>query len=115
MYDVAVLGLGAVGSATAYQCAKRGLTVLGLDQFSPPHAHGSSHGETRITRKAIGEGDAYVPLVLRANELWREIERESGSKLITLTGGLWISSAGRQAETHVANFFDNTVNAARRF
>jgi sarcosine oxidase len=115
MYDVAVLGLGAVGSATAYQSAKRGLSVLGLDQFTPPHTQGSSHGETRITRKAIGEGDAYVALVLRSNELWREIERESGAKLITLTGGLWISSARRQAETHVANFFDNTVNAARRF
>jgi sarcosine oxidase len=115
MYDVVILGLGATGSAAAYQSAKRGLSVLGIDQFSPPHTHGSSHGDTRITRKAIGEGDVYVPLVLRANEIWREIQREAGVDLITLTGGLWISSAARQAESHVANFFDNTVSAARRF
>ena len=56
-----------------------------------------------------------MPLVLRANEIWREVEREAGARLITLTGGLWISSPARQAETHVANFFDNTVAAARRF
>ena len=115
MHDVIIVGLGATGSAAAYQCAKRGLRVLGIDQYAPPHTLGSSHGDTRITRKAIGEGDAYVPLVLRSNEIWREIEREAGAKLITLTGGLWISSPARQAETHVANFFDNTVNAARRF
>jgi sarcosine oxidase len=115
MFDLIVLGLGAAGSATAYQASKRGLKVLGIDQFSPPHVHGSSHGDTRITRKAIGEGDVYVPLVLRSNEIWREVERESGADLITLTGGLWISSPARQAETHVANFFDNTVQAARRF
>jgi sarcosine oxidase len=115
MYDVIVLGLGATGSAAAYQLAKRGLGVLGIDQFSPPHREGSSHGDTRITRKAIGEGDVYVPLVLRSNEIWREVQRESGANLITLTGGLWISSSARQAETHVVNFFDNTVNAARRF
>ena len=115
MYDVVILGLGATGSAAAYQSAKRGLCVLGIDQYSPPHALGSSHGDTRITRKAIGEGDVYVPLVLRANEIWHEIQRETGANLITLTGGLWISSGARRAETHVANFFDNTVTAARRF
>ena len=115
VFDLIVLGLGATGSATAYQAAKRGMSVLGIDQFAPPHAQGSSHGETRVTRQAIGEGDAYVPLVLRANEIWREVERETGADLMTVTGGLWISSPARQAETHVANFFDNTLQAARRF
>lgn len=115
MFDLIVLGLGATGSATAYQAAKRGMRVLGIDQFAPPHVHGSSHGDTRVTRQAIGEGDAYVPLVLRANEIWRDVERETGAELMTVTGGLWISSPARQAETHVANFFDNTLNAARRF
>jgi sarcosine oxidase len=114
-FDAIVLGLGAVGSASAYQLAKRGARVLGIDRFSPPHSLGSSHGDTRITRKAIGEGDAYVPLVLRSYELWREIEAETGASLMTVTGGLWISSSARQAETHVANFFDNTIAAARRF
>ncbi len=73
-YDVAVLGLGAMGSAAAYQLAKRGRNVLGIDRFSPPHTRGSSHGETRITRLAIGEGPHYSPLALRSHEIWREIE-----------------------------------------
>ena len=114
-YDVIVVGLGAVGSATLYQLAKRGRRVLGIDQYSPPHAFGSSAGETRITRKAIGEGDQYVPLALRSYEIFREIEKETGARLLKVTGGLWISSPARQAETHVANFFDNTLAAARRF
>ena len=113
-FDAIVIGLGAAGSATAWQLAARGLTVLGLDAHAPPHDLGSSHGSLRITRKAIGEGDAYVPLVLRSNELWRSLEREGGERLMGITGGLWISSPQRQAETHVANFFDNTLAAATR-
>lgn len=112
---MAVVGLGAAGSAALYHLARRGYRVVGIDQFEPPHAFGSSTGETRITRKAIGEGDQYVPLVLRSYDLFRELERESGESLLTVTGGLWISSPARQAETHVANFYDNTLAAARRF
>ena len=115
MYDAVVVGLGAVGSATLHQLALRGARVLGIDRFEPPHAFGSSAGETRITRKAIGEGDMYVPLALRSYDLFRELEREAGEPLLKVTGGLWISSPGRQAETHVANFFDNTLAAARKF
>ena len=55
-FDVVVIGLGAVGSATLYQLSKRGIAALGIDQFEPPHTMGSSHGETRITRMAVGEG-----------------------------------------------------------
>ena len=115
MYDAVVVGLGAAGSAALYQLARRGARVLGIDQFTPPHAFGSSGGETRITRQAIGEGDAYVPLALRSYDIFRELEREAGESLLMVTGGLWISSPARQAETHVANFFDNTLAAARRF
>ncbi len=114
-FDAAVVGLGAMGSATAYQLAKRGQRVLGIDRYEPPHAHGSHCGESRITRKAIGEGEMYVPLVLRAYEIWREIEEATGEALLEIRGGLWISSARRGSEVHVANFFDNTVAAARRF
>jgi sarcosine oxidase len=114
-YDVLVLGLGAMGSAAAYQLARRGQRVLGLDQFSPPHAFGSSHGETRITRLAIGEGEHYTPLVLRSHELWREIERETGADLLTVTGGLVISSSAKTAMLHVADFFTNTVAAAEKY
>ena len=77
--DVVVVGLGAVGSATTYQLAKAGVSVVGIDRFSPPHAQGSSHGETRITRLAVGEGAEYVPLVRRSHELWREIEAGTGT------------------------------------
>jgi sarcosine oxidase len=114
-FDAIVVGLGAMGSATAYQLARRGKRVLGIDRHSPPHAEGSHCGETRITRKAIGEGAMYVPLVLRAYEIWREIEAATGESLLQVTGGLWISSARRQSEVHVANFFENTIAAARRF
>jgi sarcosine oxidase len=115
MHDVVVVGLGAVGAATLYQLARRGARVVGIDRFRPPHAFGSSHGETRITRLAIGEGDEYVPLVARSHELWREMEAATGRKLLTVTGGLWISSAARRREIHVTDFFHNTLRAARRF
>jgi len=83
-FDTIVLGLGAMGSAAAYQLAKRGNKVLGVDQFSPPHIYGSSHGDTRITRQAIGEGEQYTPLSLRSYELWREIEKEIGKNLLLM-------------------------------
>ena len=114
-YDAIVLGLGAMGGAAAFQLAKRGARVLGLDQYEPPHANGSSHGDTRITRLAIGEGDHLTPLVLRAHEIWREVEGETGATLLTSTGGLVISSPRRTSFTHVEGFFENTVAAAAKF
>ena len=112
-YDVIVLGLGAMGAAAAYQLARRGAKVLGLDQFSPPHRHGSSHGETRVTRLAIGEGAHYTPLVMRSHEIWRAIEQETGAKLLTVNGCLIVSSNAPRAVTHVEDFFQNTVAAAK--
>jgi monomeric sarcosine oxidase len=85
-HDVIVLGLGGVGSATAYALAKRGYRVLGLDQFSPPHALGSSHGETRIIRQAYFEHPGYVPMLIRAYALWRELEQEVNQTLYHRTG-----------------------------
>lgn len=111
-YDAIVLGLGAMGSAALYQLAKRGARVLGIDRHAPPHSFGSSHGDTRITRLAIGEGAHYTPLVKRSHEIWREIERETGESLMTATGGLIVSSEAKIAVTHVARFFQNTVDAA---
>ncbi|MEJ9230279.1 N-methyl-L-tryptophan oxidase [Peribacillus butanolivorans] len=87
-YDVIVIGLGAMGSTAAYQLAKRGQRVLGLEQFGPAHDQGSSHGGSRIIRQSYFEDPAYVPLLLRAYELWDEIERESGEEILTITGGL---------------------------
>lgn len=114
-YDAIVLGLGAVGSAAAYQLALRGCRVLGIDQFSPPHDLGSTHGDTRITRQAIGEGAHYTPLALRSYELFREVERETGADLLTVCGGLIISSDGVTTGTHVSGFFENTLAAARAY
>lgn len=87
-YDAIVVGLGAVGSATLYQLARRGARVLGVDQFAPPHSLGSSHGQTRITRLAVGEGEQYVPLVRRSHEIWAELEAATGQSIYTRTHGL---------------------------
>ncbi|MBS1802129.1 MAG: N-methyl-L-tryptophan oxidase [Acidobacteria bacterium] len=89
-FDVIILGLGAMGSAAAHQIARRGHRVLGIDQFTPPHDRGSSHGGSRIIRQAYFEGADYIPLVLRAYELWHDLECETSTKLIHTTGGLVI-------------------------
>ena len=114
-FDTIVLGLGAMGSAAVYQFAKRGNKVLGIDQFSPPHILGSSHGDTRITRQAIGEGEQYTPIALRSYEIWQEIEKETGKKLLEMNGGLIISSGAKTAINHVENFFENTIAAAKKY
>ena len=91
-FDVIVVGLGAMGSSAAYHLAMRGARVLGLEAFSPAHDKGSSHGESRIIRQAYFEDPAYVPLVLRAYDLWKELEAESGQELLNVTGGVAIGS-----------------------
>jgi sarcosine oxidase len=113
-FDVIVIGLGAIGSAALYQLSRRGARVAGFDRFSPPHDLGSSHGDTRITRLAIGEGEHYTPLVRRSHEIWRDLEKETGASLLTQCGELIISSAARKSSLHVEGFFDNTVEAARK-
>jgi len=85
-YDVIVLGLGGMGSSTSYQLAKQGLHVLGIEQFSEAHALGSSHGKTRLIRKAYFEHPDYVPLLQKSYELWHEIEEFSQEKLLHITG-----------------------------
>ncbi|HEY2761829.1 MAG TPA: N-methyl-L-tryptophan oxidase [Pirellulales bacterium] len=89
-YDVIVLGCGGVGSAALYHLAKRGVQVLGLDQFPPGHNRGSSHGRTRIIRQAYFEHPDYVPLLLRAYELWQELSDHYGKQLYHEIGLLQI-------------------------
>jgi sarcosine oxidase len=89
-YEAIVVGLGAMGSATLYHLARRGVRALGLEQFSPAHALGSSHGDSRIIRETYFEHPLYVPLVQRAHQLWRELEQETGTPLMKITGGLMI-------------------------
>src|SRR5437763_14369390 len=89
-YDAIVVGLGAMGSASLSHLAKRGSKVLGLEQFTPGHGFGSSHGDSRIIREQYFEHPLYVPLVQRAYQLWRELEERAGRSLLTITGGLMI-------------------------
>lgn len=116
IYDVIIIGLGAMGSAAAYQLAKRNVKILGIDQFSPPHNLGSTHGETRVTRKAIGEGEEYVPLTLRTYEIFQEIEAETKADLLTMTGGLIMSKSSGTANLHGNDgFIETTVATAKKF
>jgi sarcosine oxidase len=108
IYDAIVLGTGGVGSAALFHLARRGLRVLGIDRFTPAHDRGSSHGETRIIRQAYFEHPDYVPLLLRAYELWAELEELSGEQLFHQVGllqvgprdGAVVSGVLKSAEQH---------------
>jgi sarcosine oxidase len=114
-FDVIVLGLGAVGSAAAYNLARRGRKVLGFDRYSPPHSFGSSHGETRVTRAAIGEAEEFSPLALRSHEIWRDLERQTGNKLFNQCGCLFIPSRHDTTIHGVTGFFANVEAAAKKY
>ena len=96
-----------MGSAILAECAARKATVLGLEQFGRAHELGSSVGKSRLIRKAYFEDPAYVPLVLRAYELWRELEKQSGETLLTITGLLTVGEEG-------SGIIEGTRRAARR-
>ena len=113
--DAIVIGLGAVGAATLYQLARRGVRVLGIDRFAPPHDRGSSHGETRVTRQAIGEGEIYVRFAQRSHEIWRELEAQTGERLLFECGFAAIDGSGGASLLHgKAGFVQGTIDAARR-
>ena len=107
-FDVIVAGVGGMGSAVAYHLARRGKRVLGLERFDIPHEMGSSHGITRVIRLAYSEHPSYVPLLRRAYELWDELERRAGERLLHLTGcvdasppgGAIFAGARRAAQEH---------------
>ncbi|SDP30916.1 FAD dependent oxidoreductase [Streptomyces sp. cf386] len=107
-YDVIVVGLGGMGSAAAYHLAARGRRVLGLERFGPVHNLGSSHGGSRIYRQAYFEDPAYVPLLLRAHELWKKLATDSGREVFTETGGLLIGREDSLA-------FAGTLDSARQW
>jgi sarcosine oxidase len=93
-FEVIVIGLGAMGAATLWQLGLRGIKALGIDRFSSPHAQGSSHGETRITRCAVGEGTAYVPLAQASHRIWRALEAATSQELLVQCGNLVIGHEG---------------------
>ncbi|MCX5658709.1 MAG: N-methyl-L-tryptophan oxidase [Planctomycetota bacterium] len=96
-FDVIVVGLGTMGSATCHQLAKRGLRVLGIEQFGIPHAQGAHHGYSRLIRKAYFEHPNYVALLQRAYALYDELEAVSGMKLLYRTGGLYMGTPEGEA------------------
>jgi sarcosine oxidase len=113
-FDVIVIGLGAFGAATTYQLARTGARVLGLDRYAPPHSFGSTHGETRITRLACGEGPEYTPFARRSHEIWRDFERATGATLLQQNGLLVISGPGQRAAAHgKEDFLASTAAIAR--
>lgn len=115
-YDVAVVGLGAMGSAAAYQLSKRpDISVVGIDRYRPPHPHGSTHGDTRATRSAPFEGEGLVPMVRRSVQIYREeLEPATGRTLFRQSGGLIIGRPGAAGYHNVANPFQSTISAAER-
>ena len=102
-FDAIVIGLGGMGSATLYHLARRGLRVLGLEQFTIPHAFGSSHGLTRIIRMAYFESPRYVPLLRRSYELWDRLQIEAGEPLLHMTGSI---DAGWEGSRTVSGSLD---------
>ena len=105
-YDVIVVGVGGMGSAAAWQLARRGRRVLGLERYDIPHARGSSHGVSRIIRLPYYEDPAYVPLLRRAYELWREAEAAAGERLLVTTGSI---DAGPEGDA----LFEGALASAR--
>lgn len=96
-WDVVVVGLGAMGGLALWRLAcRRGVRVVGVEQFEPGHDRGASHGESRIFRTAYMEGESYVPLMRRARRLWAELEQETGTALAVRTGCLSIGPAGSE-------------------
>ncbi|WP_421617039.1 N-methyl-L-tryptophan oxidase [Brevibacillus sp. TJ4] len=107
-YNAVIVGAGSMGMAAGYYLAKTGVRTLLIDAFDPPHTMGSHHGDTRIIRFAYGEGSDYVPLALRAQELWNELEQEAGETLFLQTG---VVSVGKKDD----DFLRGVRESSERF
>ncbi|SEL38080.1 N-methyl-L-tryptophan oxidase [Kosakonia sacchari] len=102
-YDLIIIGSGSVGAATGYYATRAGLNVLMTDAHLPPHQQGSHHGDTRLIRHAYGEGEKYVPLVLRAQQLWDQLASESGEAVFERTGVINLGPADSEFLANVAH------------
>lgn len=111
-FDLIVVGLGAMGAATLYQAAKQGANALGIDRFQPPHTTGSTHGETRMTRLAVGEGPQYVPLVKRSHEIWQALTEETGQHLLYLCGLYTAAPKNTGGAGHYGGFVEKAADVA---
>lgn len=108
MIDAAIIGAGSMGMAAGYYLSKAGKSVVLLDKYDPPHSEGSHHGESRIIRHAYGEGEKYVPLALRSQQLWENLEKEAAAKVFLKTGVLNIG-------TKNSAFLSNVIKSAKEF
>jgi sarcosine oxidase len=115
VFDIVVVGLGAVGGAALLAGARAGAKIAGIDKFAPPHTFGSTHGETRIVRAAIGEGAAYTPFAQRSFELWDQLSAETGDKLVTQCGLLVLGGVLPHAMHVPQGFLETTIDSARSF
>ncbi|WNS76233.1 N-methyl-L-tryptophan oxidase [Bacillus sp. DTU_2020_1000418_1_SI_GHA_SEK_038] len=107
-YDVIVIGAGSMGMAAGYFLSKSGKRTLLIDSFNPPHNKGSHHGDTRIIRHAYGEGEEYVPLALKAQELWHDLENATGKQLFLQTGVLNVGN-------EKSDFIQNIISSSKRY
>lgn len=108
VYDLIIIGSGSVGSAAGLYATEAGLNVLMIDAAFPPHQGGSHHGDTRIIRHAYGEGEKYVPLVLRAQTLWEELSARNDARIFHRSGVLNLGP--RQS-----GFIKNAIGSAQTF
>lgn len=108
IYDLIVVGSGSVGSAAGWYATKAGLKVLMIDNGYPPHDQGSHHGDTRLIRHAYSEGEMYVPMVLRAQQLWDELEQQVGERIVHRCG---VINLGPESST----FIKNVIKSARYY
>lgn len=108
MYDVIIIGAGSIGMATGYYLSKSGQSVALIDQYDPPHTNGSHHGETRLIRHAYGEGENYVPLALRSQQLWEQLATEANMEIFLKTGVLNIGTAN-------SSFLENVIQSAKKY
>ncbi len=104
-FDTIVLGVGSMGSAACFHLARRGVKVLGIEQFGIPHSLGSHHGDSRMIRLCYYEHPDYVPLLQRAYQLWDELENHSAQRLLHMTGGIYIGPPSSE-------FIAGTIQAA---
>lgn len=107
-YDTIIIGAGSIGMAAGYYLTKKNNRVVLIDAYDPPHSEGSHHGDTRIIRHAYGEGESYVPLALRAQELWIELQKKSNKELFLQTGVLNIGTSD-------SLFIKNVINSANEY
>jgi sarcosine oxidase len=93
-YDVAIIGMGTMGSFAALEVVERGASVIGFDRFQPPHSFGSHGGQSRIFRVAYPEGSGYVPMAQQSGQLWDQLGERFKTKLLHRSGMLYMGAAG---------------------